>query len=159
MIILGLDPGTATIGYGVITTARFEACYKECGVMSTAKTLSLSERLMEIGKDMQALLQDIKPDLCVVEELFFARNVTNAISVAHARGVILYQIAQAGIELLELTPLQMKQAVTGMGNASKQQVGTMIKTLLHLTTIPKPDDAADALGLALAGYLATRNGK
>ncbi len=159
MVILGIDPGTATIGYGLIESTRFEAQYRECGVMLTSKGLPLSDRLVEIGKDIENLLKETKPDLCVVEELFFFRNVTNAMSVAHARGIILYQIAQANIKLLELTPLQMKKAVTGMGQASKKQVGMMIKNLLKLDAIPQPDDAADALGLALAGYMATRSGK
>ena len=115
--------------------------------------------MLEISQDLEALLKETKPDLCVVEELFFARNVTNAISVAHARGIILHTIAKAGIKLLELTPLQMKQAITGMGNAKKSLVGISIKALLKLDAVPQPDDAADALGLALAGYLAARNDK
>jgi crossover junction endodeoxyribonuclease RuvC len=159
MVILGIDPGTATIGYGVIETARYQAKYRECGTIQTSSGTDLSTRLSEIGADIAALLQEVQPDLCVVEELFFFRNVTNAMSVAHARGVILYQIAQAKIKLLELTPLQMKKAVTGLGKASKNQVGKMIKTMLHLDAVPTPDDAADALGLALAGYMATRNDK
>lgn len=159
MVILGIDPGTATIGYGVIETTRYHAQYLQCGTMQTSRGVTLSDRLCEIGVDLAALLKEVNPDLCVVEELFFFRNVTNAMSVAQARGVILYQIAQAGVELLELTPLQMKKAITGLGQASKAQVGTMIKTMLHLDSIPTPDDAADALGLALAGYMATRSGK
>lgn len=159
MVILGIDPGTATIGYGVIETGRYQAKYRACGTMQTSSGLDLSARLCEISKDIADLLQEVQPDICVVEELFFFRNVTNAMSVAHARGVILYQIAQAGIKLLELTPLQMKKAVTGLGQASKAQVGKMIKTMLHLDVVPTPDDAADALGLALAGYMATRNDK
>lgn len=159
MVILGIDPGTATIGYGVIETSRYQAQYLQCGTMQTSAGLTLSDRLREIGEDIAALLKEVKPDLCVVEELFFFRNVTNAMSVAQARGVILYQIARASIKLLELTPLQMKKAITGLGQASKSQVGTMIKTMLHLDSIPTPDDAADALGLALAGYMATRSDK
>lgn len=159
MVILGIDPGTATIGYGVIETSRYQAQYLQCGTMQTSKGSLLADRLYEIGADMAALLKEVKPDLCVVEELFFFRNVTNAMSVAQARGVILYQIAQTGIQLMELTPLQMKKAITGIGQATKAQVGTMIKTMLHLDSIPTPDDAADALGLALAGYMATRSGK
>ena len=159
MVILGIDPGTATIGYGIIETTRYQAHYRACGVLQTNSGVILSDRLLEIGQDVSTLLKEVKPDLCVVEQLFFFRNVTNAMSVAQARGVILYQIAYASLKLLELTPLQMKKAITGLGQASKIQVGTMIKTMLHLDAIPTPDDAADALGLALAGYLATRSDK
>lgn len=158
MKILGIDPGTATVGYGLIEVQKKrEMLFKECGVIQTDKKLPMTSRLKEIGKDIADLLKEMKPDLCVIEQLFFFKNVTNAISVAQARGVILYEIAKAKIEIREFTPLQMKQLVTGHGRAEKGKVGMMIKAMLKLDKIPKPDDAADALGLAICGYLATRN--
>ncbi len=157
MKILGIDPGTATIGYGLIEVQKKrELLFRECGVIETDKKSPMIERLKEIGQDIAALLKEMKPDLCVVEQLFFLKNVTSGISVAQARGVILYEIAKANVLFVEFTPLQMKQLITGHGRAEKQRVGMMIKAMLKLDKIPKPDDAADALGLAVCGYLSTR---
>lgn len=157
MTILGIDPGTATIGYGVIREQMHRPEIIECGVIETSKHIAMELRLLEIGQDIADLLQQVKPDLCVVEELFFFKNITNGITVAQARGVILYEITKAGIPLLEFTPLQMKSLIAGNGKATKLQVGTMIKAILRLDAIPKPDDAADALGLAVCGFMTTRN--
>lgn len=159
MIILGIDPGTATVGYGLIKTEQYQPHFLECGVIETKKIHTTEQRLYEIGQDIAALLADKRPDLCVIEQLFFFRNVTNVITVAQARGVIIYEVTRLGIPIQEVTPLQMKRLITGSGSAAKPQVGKMIQRFLKLDTIPKPDDAADALGLALCGYLATRNDK
>lgn len=157
MKILGIDPGTATVGYGLIETHKRDLVFKECGVIETHKKLPMVERLHEIGTDIGALIKEMKPDLCVVEQLFFLKNVTNGMSVAQARGVILYEIAKANVSFMEFTPLQMKQLVTGHGRAEKKKVGMMITAMLKLDKIPKPDDAADALGLAICGYLSMRH--
>lgn len=159
MRILGIDPGTATVGYGFVDIVQNKPVLLECGVIETIKGLPFEQRLFEIGQDIAGLIDEFKPGLCVVEELFFLKNVTTGISVAEARGVIVYEVVKAGIQLLEFTPLEMKSIITGQGKASKAQVGMMIKTILQLQTIPKPDDAADALGLALCGYLSIRNKK
>ena len=159
MRILGIDPGTATVGYGFIDIVRNKPVLLECGVIETMKGLPFEQRLLEIGQDIAEIIAEFKPSLCVVEELFFLKNVTTGISVAEARGVIVYEVIKAGVSLLEFTPLQMKAIITGQGKAAKSQVGMMIKAILQLETIPKPDDAADALGLALCGYLSTRNKK
>ncbi len=157
MKILGIDPGTATIGYGLIEAKKRELIFKECGVIETHKKSPMIERLREIGEDIGALIKEMKPDLCVVEQLFFLKNVTNGISVAQARGVILYEIAKANVAFVEFTPLQMKQLITGHGRADKQRVGMMITAMLKLDKVPRPDDAADALGLAICGYLSSRS--
>ena len=159
MRILGIDPGTATIGYGFIDVINKRPQLLECGVIETHKSLPMQDRLVEIGNDVADLIKEYQPTLCVVEELFFFKNITNGISVAQARGVIVYELTKAKVTLLEFTPLQMKSLITGQGMASKQQVGMMIKGILQLDRVPKPDDAADALGLALCGFLTTRNKK
>ena len=113
----------------------------------------MAERLAEIGNDLAALLTDMRPELAVVEKLFFATNEKTALDVAHARGVIMLTLAQAQIPIIEPTPLQLKSAITGDGRASKEQVQDMLVRMLHLATIPQPDDAADALALAVYGAL------
>lgn len=154
MKILGIDPGLATIGIGIIeATSPSDLTCIEWLTITTPAGLSLSERLIEIAKDLGELLKDTQPDLVVIEKLFFATNEKTAIDVAQARGVILCTVAQAGIRIVEPTPLQMKLAVTGDGQADKLQVQTMLLHLLKLKEIPKPDDAADALGLAIYGAL------
>ncbi|MBI4835719.1 MAG: crossover junction endodeoxyribonuclease RuvC [Candidatus Abawacabacteria bacterium] len=157
--VLGIDPGTATVGYGIIKVEAHKPQFLECGVIETQKSMNMEHRLHEIGTDIAQLIAEQKPDICAVEELFFFKNITNGISVAQARGVIIYEIVKAGVPLLEFTPLEMKALITGHGHASKLQVGQMIKSILQLDTIPKPDDAADGLALAICGYLATRNKK
>ena len=149
MKILGIDPGTATTGFGIIEVADHETRAIDYGVISTHKDLPMPERLAELHKDLSELIKTHRPDCCVVEQLFFARNVTTAITVGQARGVVLLAAAQAELEIAEYTPLQVKQAVTGYGQATKKQVQEMVKTILRLKEIPKPDDAADALAIAL----------
>lgn len=154
MRILGIDPGLATVGIGIIeATSPSDMLCIEWLTITTPAGLPLSDRLVEIAKDLGELLADVKPDRAVIEKLFFATNEKTAIDVAQARGVIMCTVAQAGIPIIEPTPLQMKLAVTGDGQADKVQVQTMLLHLLKLKEIPKPDDAADALGLAIYGAL------
>jgi crossover junction endodeoxyribonuclease RuvC len=149
MRIVGIDPGTARIGWGLIDGSHQQYTMLRYGCIETEKTKQPHHRLQEIHAEVLGLLQTEKPDQVVVEQLFFARNVTTAMSVGQARGVILLAAAQANLPVFEYTPMQVKQAITGYGRAEKAQIQTMIKMLLKLKEIPKPDDAADALAIAL----------
>ena len=149
MRILGIDPGVATIGFGVVEAERNRQRLVKCGVITTPAHTSLSSRLEQIFRDMADLLDLFKPDAVSVEELFFDKNITTGIAVAHARGVILLACRMAGAEIFEYTPMQVKQAVTGYGKAEKKQVMDMVKRLCSLPAPPRPDDAADAVALAL----------
>jgi len=146
---MGIDPGTATTGFGVIEVVNNGYKCINYGCIETSKKLSLEERLVEIGTDLNELINKHKPDMAGVEELFFYNNITTAISVSHARGIILEKFTLQHIPIMHFTPLQVKQGITGYGRASKQQIQTMVQTLLSLQEIPKPDDAADALAIAL----------
>ncbi len=148
-VFLGIDPGLATIGFGVVEEKGDAYRFVDAGVIKTPASLPLHERLLIIKNDVQSLLRQFKPQAVGVEELFFAKNVTNAIKVSHARGVILEQIASEKLLLFEFTPLQVKNNICGYGQADKLQMQTMIKKLLHLNVIPRSDDAADALAMAL----------
>ena len=148
-IILGIDPGLAIVGFGVIKVEGDKLEYLDCGVIKTKASLDLPERLHIIKKDCLTLLETFKPDVVGVEELYFARNVTSAIKVAHARGVILESLYEKGIPLLNFTPLQIKNNIAGDGRAQKWQMQDMVKRMLNLKRHPKPDDAADALAIAL----------
>lgn len=147
--ILGIDPGTATTGFGVIEIVNGKKNAVDFGVITTPKDLPMDKRLRELYSDLSAIIEKHKPDWVVIEQLFFARNTTTAITVGQARGVALLAAAQANLKIAEYTPLQVKQAVAGYGQASKKQVGEMVKTILNLAQVPKPDDAADALAIAL----------
>ena len=149
MRILGIDPGIATIGFGVVDSDKKGHQLINCGVISTPAHTSLSSRLEQIYDDMCQLIDLFKPEAVSIEELFFNTNITTGIAVAHGRGVILYAAEKCGIPLYEYTPSQVKLAVTGYGKAEKHQVMDMTKRLLKLKSIPRPDDAADALALAL----------
>ena len=149
MIILGIDPGVATIGFGVIRAERGKNTLLRYGVITTPPGIPLSSRLLQIDRDMEELIHTFQPDEMAVEELFFSKNITTGIAVAHGRGVILLAAAQAGLPIYEYTPMQVKQAVTGYGKAVKKQVQEMTRILLHLPAIPKPDDTADALAMAI----------
>lgn len=154
MRIVGIDPGLAIVGLGVVdTTSGADIQVVEWLTIDTKAGLPLADRLVEIHTDLCAFLDDVKPELVVVEKLFFQTNVRTAIDVAQARGVILLTAAERGIPLLEITPLQLKSGITGDGSADKTQVQSMLVQMLHLTEIPKPDDAADALALAVYGSL------
>ncbi|ODS50237.1 MAG: crossover junction endodeoxyribonuclease RuvC, partial [Halanaerobium sp. 4-GBenrich] len=147
--ILGIDPGLATIGYALVDkkTNHFEVL--EYGVIKTSADKEDIERLEIIHRNIEALIKEFKPEQMAVEELFFNKNVKTAIAVGQARGVILLAGSQAGIKVAEYTPLQIKQAVVGYGRADKKQVQLMVKSLLNLSEIPKPDDAADALAISI----------
>lgn len=147
--ILGIDPGTGRLGFGVIDVVKGKPILVDAGVITTPPHSEESSRLLTIFDELSELIKDLKPDTMAVEKLFFAQNVTTAMSVAQARGVILLTGKQAGLELFEYTPLQIKMALTGYGKASKQQIQEMVRVLLGLKEIPRPDDAADALAVAL----------
>lgn len=149
MKILGIDPGFATIGFGLVEFTGSTPRMLRYGAITTPPELEFSQRLVMIYNDMTELLATLKPDAVSVEELFWGHNVTTGIGVSHGRGVILLAIAQAGLPLYEYTPMQVKQAVVGYGKAEKRQVMDMTRRLLKLERLPRPDDAADALALAL----------
>ena len=149
MRILGIDPGIATIGFGVIDFNKGQCSFVKCGIISTPAHTQLSDRLCTIYDDLTELIKAYKPDAVSIEELFFNTNLTTGISVAHGRGVILLACRKSGVKIFEYTPLQVKQSVVGYGRAEKKQVMEMVKRLCHLTEAPKPDDAADAVALAL----------
>jgi len=148
MIILGIDPGTATIGYGVIKGPKKLELIKY-GCIKTTIDLSTAERLNKLHNELKTIIETYKPDVVAVEDIFFFKNLKTAIKVSQARGVILLTIAQAKTKVAEYTPLQIKQAVACYGRADKNQVQKMVKVLLNLKEIPKPDDAADALAVAI----------
>ncbi len=149
MRIVGIDPGTARIGWGLIEGSKQNYAMLRYGCIETEKSKQPYHRLAEIYQEVYGLLSTERPDQVVVEELFFARNVTTAMSVGQARGVILLAAAHANLPVFEYTPMQVKQTITGYGRAEKAQIQVMIKMLLKLKEIPKPDDAADALAIAL----------
>lgn len=149
MIILGVDPGIATIGFGVIEARRGQNILKQYGVITTPAGLPLANRLLQISEDMDALIRQFQPDEMAVEELFFSKNITTGISVAHGRGVILLAAEKLGVPIFEYTPMQVKQAVAGYGGADKRQVMLMTQRLLNMKEVPRPDDAADALAISI----------
>lgn len=149
MIIVGFDPGLATLGYGVIRSEKGKNEMLDYGVILTPKDKNLAERLVLIEQGLKQIIEKFKPDEIAVEELFFAKNVTTGINVAHARGIILLTAIKECGRIFEYTPLQIKQALTGYGRADKNQIQQMVKTFLKLKSVPKPDDAADALAVAL----------
>ena len=150
MLVIGIDPGTATTGYGIVEeNARKEIHAVTYGIIKTEPGVLAEQRLLEINHQMNQILLLHHPDCGAVEKLFFQRNITTAIAVGQARGVLLLALAQQKIPVAEYTPNEIKQSVTGYGSASKKQVQEMIRTLLNLKEIPKPDDAADALAIAI----------
>ncbi len=150
MIIVGFDPGLATLGYGVIKKEpRGKPEMLDYGVVLTPKEENLAVRLCMLEKGVKEIIAKYKPDEIALEELFFAKNVKTGINVAHARGVVLLTCVKECGRIFEYTPLQIKQALTGYGRADKNQIQQMVKTFLGLKAVPKPDDAADALAVAL----------
>lgn len=149
MIILGIDPGIAIVGYGVLSSEKGKFQAIDYGVITTSKDEKTPQRLALIEQGLNVLIDKYKPDCIALEELFFQNNQKTAITVAEARGVLLLTAVKRCSKLYEYTPLQIKQAITGYGNADKKQVQFMVKALLNLKQIPKPDDAADALAVAL----------
>ncbi len=149
MRILGIDPGYGITGFGLIEANRTENRLLTCGAITTPPGMDFSARLEIIYNDMCDLLRQAKPDAVAIEELFFGQNVTTGIGVAQARGVVLLAIRQAGLEVTSYKPMQVKLSLVGYGNATKRQMMEMTKRLLHLNAMPKPDDAADAIAIAL----------
>lgn len=149
MRIIGIDPGTAITGFGLIEYERGQYVFVDAGVIRTPAGQPMPERLKTLYEELSQVLRETKPEQAAVEQLFFSTNVTTGISVGQARGVILLTLAQIGLLPGEYTPMQIKQAVTGYGGAKKPQIQEMVKTLLKLPVIPRPDDAADALAIAI----------
>jgi crossover junction endodeoxyribonuclease RuvC len=150
MRILGIDPGTGRMGFGVIDSlSPGKQVLIDAGVITTPAHTELSIRLVDIYDSLKAVIEETKPTHMSIEKLFFSQNITTGISVAHARGVAMLIGAQMGLQIFEYTPLQIKQALTGYGRATKSQMQEMVKVLLALKAIPKPDDAADALAAAI----------
>jgi crossover junction endodeoxyribonuclease RuvC len=152
MIILGIDPGTATTGFGVIDYQKKNKKQIVCldyGIIQTSPKQTVGERLIQINFDLNEIIKKYKPEMAAVESLFFFKNLKTAMPVSQARGVIIYTLSKKNVPFIELTPLQAKTAVTGYGKATKNQVQKMVQNLLSLEELPKPDDAADALAIAI----------
>lgn len=149
MLVLGIDPGLAITGYGLVKGEDDHLTLMDYGVITTASDLPSPQRLKEIYERLTAIVQERKPEVAAVEKLFFAKNVRTAFSVGQARGVALLAIANARVRVYEYTPLEVKQAVVGYGRATKDQVQQMVKMLLRLDIVPQPDDAADAIAVAI----------
>lgn len=149
MLILGVDPGTAITGYGLVHYHGNRFKLIECACIRTAPEIPLAERVKVIYQELSRIIGAQKPDHFAIEELFFNKNARTALAVGHARGVAMLAAASAGVPVSEYTPLQVKQAITGYGNADKKQVQFMVKTILGLSSAPSPDDVADALAVAI----------
>lgn len=156
MRILGIDPGTGILGFGVIEVTKGNAQLVDAGVIRTPVKEDDAKRLEIIYDELTDIITSSKPEIMAVEKLFFAQNVTTAMTVAQARGVVLLTGRQAGLEIYEYTPLQIKQALTGYGRAEKKQIQEMVKVILKLKVVPKPDDCADALAAAITHSMTMR---
>ncbi len=148
-IALGIDPGTAIVGYAVVMAKGSELHMLTCDVVTTPAKMPLAQRLQIIYEGLSAIIATYKPNEAAMEELFFAKNARTAMTVGQARGVAMLALANGGLSVAEYTPMQVKQAVTGYGSAGKDQVGEMVRVLLKLSQVPKPDDAADAAAVAI----------
>ena len=157
-IILGIDPGTATMGWGVIRQEGNRLHYLQHGAIVTPSSWEMPRRLGRLFDGVTELVKGYRPETVAVEELFFNTNVTTAITVGQARGVVLLAAYRAGVEVAEYTPLQVKQAVTSYGRAEKRQVQELVRSLLNLREIPRPDDAADGLAIAITHAFSSRTG-
>lgn len=149
MLVLGIDPGTATTGFGLVRETVQGLEVVDFGAILTPAGLPQSERLLLLYEELRKIMLLHRPESAAVEKLFFSRNVTTAITVGQARGVVLLSLAQSGLSVGEYTPMEIKQAVAGYGGADKNQVQQMVRALLNLKKVPKPDDAADALAIAI----------
>lgn len=156
MRIVGVDPGSAATGYGVVEEREHDLHAVRYGAITPSARLPFAQRLLQIYRDLRTLLEECRPDCAAVEAVFFARNVQTALRLGQARGVVLMTLAEAGIAVHEYSALEVKQAVTGYGQAQKSQVQVMVATLLHLPESPQPADAADALALAICHRQAAR---
>ena len=150
MLALGIDPGTAICGFGFVSLESSRLVPHAYGALTTSPKARMEDRLMKLYDGLDALIKEYKPDVMGIEQLFFNRNVTTAIPVGQARGVVLLAAAKNGLPIAEHTPLQVKQAVTGYGKATKEQVIYMVTKMLHLPSPPYPDDTADALAVAIS---------
>lgn len=160
MVIVGIDPGTATTGYGVVELREGRIGARDFGVIRTPAGVPLPQRLKFIYDNIGRLLDEHAPSVIVVEQLFFSRNTTSAFAVGQARGVLLLAAAQRHVDVVEYTPMEVKVGVTGQGRATKEQVAFMVRALLSLDRTPRPDDAADALAMALChAYRAGAEGR
>jgi crossover junction endodeoxyribonuclease RuvC len=148
-IALGIDPGTAIVGYAIVMAKGSELSLLACDVITTPAKMPLAQRLQLIYTGLSGIIETFKPQEAAMEELFFAKNARTAMTVGHARGVAMLALANGGLPVAEYTPKQVKQAVTGYGSAQKEQVGEMVRILLKLTAVPRPDDAADAAAIAI----------
>lgn len=155
MRIIGIDPGTGILGFGVIDVVKGKMKLVDAGVVTTPAHTPLDVRLEDIYDSLTEVISTTKPDYMSIEKLFFAQNVTTAMSVSHARGVAMLAGRKGGMPIAEYTPLQIKQTITGYGKAGKKQVQEMVRIQLGLSEIPKPDDCADALAAAITHYLMT----
>jgi crossover junction endodeoxyribonuclease RuvC len=151
LLILGLDPGTSITGYGMVSQRQYQLSVQKYGVIRTASSDAVGTRLVSIHREVSSLIEEYRPDAVAVEKLFFNKNVQTAMSVGQARGVILLSAAQSDLPLLEYTPSAVKMAVTGHGSAPKRQVQAMVRSVLAMEEVPTPDDAADALAVAICG--------
>ena len=156
MIAIGIDPGTALCGYGIVRAIGDDYELVTCGAIATPAKTPLEKRLLKIYDELTALIREHKPETAGVEKLFFSRNTTTALSVGHARGVAMLALVQANIPLAEYTPNEIKQAVAGYGGADKYQMQQMVRVLLRLDDVPKPDDAADAVAIAICHLQSAR---
>lgn len=156
MKILGIDPGTGILGFGVIEADKGKAQLVDAGVIRTPAKEDDAVRLQTIFEEITDIIAQNKPEVMAVEKLFFAQNVTTAMTVSQARGVVLLAGKQAGLEIYEYTPLQIKQALTGYGRAEKKQIQEMVRVILQLKEVPKPDDCADALAAAITHSMTMR---
>jgi len=156
MLVLGVDPGLATMGYGVVIESDQQLIAIAYGVIRTPAGLPKAERLMQLHEQLDELLTTYRPDVAAVEELFFSTNARTALTVGEARGVVLLTLARAGLSIVEYKPMEVKQAVTGYGGADKVQIQQMVRILLGLDDIPRPDDAADALAIAICHHNSAR---
>lgn len=158
MRIIGIDPGTGILGFGVIEVKQGKVSMVDAGVITTPAHTPLDERLEDIFDSLTDIIEQTKPEVMSIEKLFFAQNVTTAISVSHARGVAMLTGRKAKLEIAEYTPLQIKQTLTGYGKADKKQVQEMVRIHLGLKEAPKPDDCADALAAAITYSMMSRAG-
>ncbi|MBQ3434846.1 MAG: crossover junction endodeoxyribonuclease RuvC [Selenomonadaceae bacterium] len=162
MLALGIDPGSAICGFGLVEHLQGQLQAKKFGVITTSPKARMQDRLLKIHTELDALIKEFRPQVMGIEKLFFGKNATTAIPVGQARGVVLLCAAQNNLDVIEITPNEVKQSITGYGGATKEQVIYMVTKLLNLDEPPKPDDAADALAISIAaGYeansLARRN--
>lgn len=159
MLILGIDPGTATTGFGLVEAVNNKSRLIHYGTVNTGASTDMPERLCQISNKLNEIITTFKPDAVAVEEIYYFKNAKTVIAVAQSRGVILLTAALAGLEIAEYTPLQIKQAVSGYGKADKKQVQKMVQVILNMEALPRPDDAADALAVAICHIHSQQLGK